>query len=44
MLAELLEQFGNGPMTPETINAATSALEKELIKRRWAASEPLSGY
>jgi putative transposase len=26
--AELLEQFGNGPMTAEAINAATLALKK----------------
>src|ERR1700750_3280391 len=31
--AELLEQFGNGPMTAETINAATLALKKALIER-----------
>jgi len=31
--AELLEQFGNGPMTAESINAATMALKKALIER-----------
>ena len=31
--AELLEQFGNGPMTAESINAATLALKKALIER-----------
>jgi len=31
--AELLEQFGNGPMTAEAINAATMALKKALIER-----------
>ncbi|KWC85660.1 hypothetical protein WL57_16275 [Burkholderia cepacia] len=31
--AELLEQFGNGPMTAEAINAATLALKKALIER-----------
>ncbi len=31
--AELLEQFGNGPMTSEAINAATLALKKALIER-----------
>lgn len=31
--AELLEQFGNGPMTTEAINAATLALKKALIER-----------
>ena len=30
---ELLEQFGNGPMTAEAINAATLALKKALIER-----------
>jgi hypothetical protein len=29
--AELLEQFGNGSMTAEAINAATLALKKALI-------------
>ena len=36
--AELLEQFGSGPMTAEAINAATLALKKALIERalpRW---------
>ncbi|PFH20620.1 transposase-like protein [Burkholderia sp. JKS000303] len=31
--AELLEQFGNGPMTADAINAATLALKKALIER-----------
>lgn len=31
--AELLEQFGKGPMTSEAINAATLALKKALIER-----------
>ncbi len=31
--AELLEQFGNGPMTAEAINATTLALKKALIER-----------
>lgn len=31
--AELLEQFGSGPMTAEAINAATLALKKALIER-----------
>lgn len=31
--AELLEQFGYGPMTAEAISAATSALKKALIER-----------
>jgi putative transposase len=31
--SELLEQFGNGPMTAEAINAATLALKKALIER-----------
>ncbi|OIT13440.1 IS256 family transposase [Ralstonia solanacearum] len=31
--AELLEQFGGGPMTAEAINAATLALKKALIER-----------
>ncbi|QTD90884.1 IS256 family transposase [Burkholderia anthina] len=31
--AELLEQFGNGPMTAEAINAAALALKKALIER-----------
>jgi transposase-like protein len=31
--SELLEQFGNGPMTAESINAATMALKKALIER-----------
>lgn len=31
--AELLEQFCNGPMTAEAINAATLALKKALIER-----------
>jgi putative transposase len=31
--AELLEQFGNGPMTSDAINAATLALKKALIER-----------
>jgi len=31
--AELLAQFGSGPMTAEAINAATLALKKALIER-----------
>jgi putative transposase len=31
--AEVLEQFGSGPMTAEAINAATLALKKALIWR-----------
>nr|WP_260427279.1 MULTISPECIES: transposase [unclassified Burkholderia] len=31
--AELLEQFGSGPMTADAINAATLALKKALIER-----------
>ena len=31
--AELLEQFGNGPMTAEAINASTLAFKKALIER-----------
>ena len=31
--AELLEQFGNGPMTAEAISAATMAFKKALIER-----------
>lgn len=31
--AELLEQFGSGPMTAAAINAATLALKKALIER-----------
>ncbi|CAK7021209.1 MAG: IS256 family transposase IS1090 [Kerstersia gyiorum] len=34
--AELLEQFGNGPMTAQAINAATLALKKALIERALA--------
>lgn len=30
---ELLEQFGNSPMTAEAINAATLALKNALIER-----------
>jgi len=30
---ELLEQFGNGPMSAEASNAATLALKKALIDR-----------
>ena len=30
--AELLAQFGSGPMTAEAINAATLALKKALIE------------
>jgi hypothetical protein len=33
MPAVLLEQFGNGPITAEAINAATLALKKTLIDR-----------
>ena len=35
--AELLEQFGNDPMTAESINTATAALKKALIQRALAA-------
>jgi len=35
--AELLEQFSNGPMTAEAINAATMALKKALIERALGA-------
>jgi len=35
--AELLEQFSNGPMTAESINAASQALKKALIERALAA-------
>ncbi|TSJ88105.1 IS256 family transposase [Chitinimonas sp. BJB300] len=35
--AELLEQFGNEPMTAQTINTATAALKKALIQRALAA-------
>ncbi len=31
--AELLEQFGHGPMTAEAVNAATMAFKKALIER-----------
>ncbi len=31
--AELPRQFGNGPMTAETINAATLAIKKPLVER-----------
>jgi putative transposase len=31
--AELLEQFGNGPMTAEAINTASQAFKKALIER-----------
>ncbi|VVE39089.1 transposase [Pandoraea horticolens] len=31
--SELLEQFGDGPMTAEAINAAAMALKKALIER-----------
>ncbi len=31
--AELLEQFSNGPMTADAINAATRALKKALTER-----------
>lgn len=31
--AELLEQFGSGPMAAKSINAATMALKKALIER-----------
>ena len=34
--AELLEQFGNGPMTAEAINAASLAFKKALIERALA--------
>jgi transposase-like protein len=35
--AELLEQFGNGPMTAEGINAASQAFKKALIERALGA-------
>ncbi|MGQ5521828.1 transposase, partial [Chitinimonas sp. PSY-7] len=35
--AELLAQFGNGPMTAEAINTATAALKKALIERALGA-------
>ena len=35
--AELLEQFGNDPMTAEAINTATAALKKALIQRALVA-------
>lgn len=35
--AELLEQFGNGPMTVEAINAASQAFKKALIERALSA-------
>jgi len=35
--AGLLEQFGNGPMTAEAINAATLAFKKALIERALGA-------
>ena len=35
--AELLEQFSNGPMTAETINAASQAFKKALIERALGA-------
>jgi len=35
--AELLEQFGNVPMTAETINAASQAFKKALIERALGA-------
>ncbi len=31
--AQLLEQFGNGPMAADAINAATLAFKKALIER-----------
>lgn len=31
--AELLEQFGNGPMTADALNAASLAFKKALIER-----------
>lgn len=34
--SELLESFGNGPMTAETINAASQAFKKALIERALA--------
>jgi len=33
---ELLESFGNGPMTAEAINAASLAFKKALIERALA--------
>ena len=33
---ELLESFGNGPMTAEAINAVSLALKKALIERALA--------
>lgn len=35
--AELLEQFGNVPMTAEAINATTLAIKKALIERALGA-------
>jgi putative transposase len=35
--AELLEQFGNGPMTADAINAASQAFKKALIERALGA-------
>lgn len=42
--AELLEQFGNGPMTADAINAATLAFKNALIERALGGemSPPLS--
>jgi len=37
---KLLEQFGNGPMSAEAINAATMALKKALIERALGAVFP----
>ncbi|RUI11903.1 IS256 family transposase, partial [Pseudomonas aeruginosa] len=34
--SELLESFGNGPMTAEAINAASLAFKKALIERALA--------
>ena len=42
--AELLEQFGSGPMTAEAINAATLALKKALIERALGGEMNHLGY
>lgn len=42
--AELLEQFGNGPMTAEAINAATLVLKKALIERALNGEMHHPGY
>jgi putative transposase len=40
--AELLEQFGNGPMTADAINAASQAFKKALIERALGAAPAVS--